>query len=454
MKHAPYDSRLGQLQRGRGAGFLAACASPRAARDELLQCVVADPRLDRHIESRDAYYGELVERVDLDLAPIVQRASEDDAGLAVGVLAELAARRHPGAVALIEHPGRRPQASAAVLEHLRCYPGWAAAHLQRPAVQHLADHLEQRDELIDDVEIYGEFWERWRATLPEVERAFIDSAAKAAAEVALAPPPLRDPAALSTVELLDHVGGENTSRASAELMQRGSEPDRALLAAYVEHARHGPRRVAIAAQTLGMLGDLRLLAAAEAIFARSDLDAFGVDHAFECQRRAAFHQYFRALPSAVSLPLSRVWWPRGGHLRIAAGAVLERDAEPADREWLEDFVQRWACLSSHHTISEIDALAHLGDARSLPTLITVAEQAASSWARLRAMRGIAAMAKDDRAQTVLTEALWDSEDAVRELACQHGTLSLPAARSRLAEIAAAPLLDASTREVAAARMPA
>ena len=124
------------------------------------------------------------------------------------------------------------------------------------------------------------------------------------------------------------------------------------------------------------------------------------------------------------------------------------------RFWLSRFVQQWAGLSSHHTISEIDALVHLGDARSLPTLITVAEQAASSWARLRAMRGIAAMAKDGRAQVILNEALWDSEDEVRELACQHATLSLPAARSRLAEIAAAPLMDASTREVAVARMSA
>ena len=151
---------------------------------------------------------------------------------------------------------------------------------------------------------------------------------------------------------------------------------------------------------------------------------------------------------------SRAWWSRGGYLRIAAGSVLEWHAEPCDRVWLEDFVLRMARYSSHAAISEIDALVRIGDRRSLPTLVVVAEQAACSWARLRATRGVALHASDPVAQAVLVEALWDSEDEARELACRHADLSRSAERDRVAEIVASPLADASTRDVAAARLSA
>ena len=71
-------SRLGQLQRGRGAGYLAALAAGSAAIDDVLRCVVEDPRVDRALESRGRYYGELMAHLD---APVHDLDALQTAGL-------------------------------------------------------------------------------------------------------------------------------------------------------------------------------------------------------------------------------------------------------------------------------------------------------------------------------------------------------------------------------------
>ena len=49
--NAPADSLLGQLQRGRGLGFLRALQEDAAlVRQLLLTCVIDDPRWDRQLE--------------------------------------------------------------------------------------------------------------------------------------------------------------------------------------------------------------------------------------------------------------------------------------------------------------------------------------------------------------------------------------------------------------------
>ena len=54
---APASTTLGQLQRGRGAGWLAAAQTRMV--DLLLQCLDADPRYDSQVESRAEYYATL-----------------------------------------------------------------------------------------------------------------------------------------------------------------------------------------------------------------------------------------------------------------------------------------------------------------------------------------------------------------------------------------------------------
>jgi len=52
------SSLLGQLQRGRGMGFLAALdAPPTVVAPLLLECIIYDPRWDAQLEQRADYYA-------------------------------------------------------------------------------------------------------------------------------------------------------------------------------------------------------------------------------------------------------------------------------------------------------------------------------------------------------------------------------------------------------------
>lgn len=96
------DTRRGWLQRGRGAGALALLEQAgQDAVDELIGCIVVDPRVDRQVEDRASYYAGLVSASNAPLGRIEERLQEvagtdapdeSDAWLPLGVLAELARR--------------------------------------------------------------------------------------------------------------------------------------------------------------------------------------------------------------------------------------------------------------------------------------------------------------------------------------------------------------------------
>jgi hypothetical protein len=104
------DTRLGKLQRGRGAGWLEAMECPAEARQDVFACVLADPRWDRQVESRSAYYAALIlalggrlEAIDEHLRGLAAAgADEADAWLPLGVLRELARRRDRGAARILD----------------------------------------------------------------------------------------------------------------------------------------------------------------------------------------------------------------------------------------------------------------------------------------------------------------------------------------------------------------
>jgi hypothetical protein len=65
------SSLLGQLQRGRGAGFLGALAAdPNEVSPQLLTCILHDPRFDGQLERRAEYYACLAIHARLPLAPL------------------------------------------------------------------------------------------------------------------------------------------------------------------------------------------------------------------------------------------------------------------------------------------------------------------------------------------------------------------------------------------------
>lgn len=118
--NAPHDTRLGRLQRGRGAGFLDALDQPRAARDEVVRCVIEDPRVDWQVESRGTYYASLALRIDAPLAPLVEHleAWEDDPDITTTALCldVLARAWRRGSEAARRLPWRLDPASRASIE--------------------------------------------------------------------------------------------------------------------------------------------------------------------------------------------------------------------------------------------------------------------------------------------------------------------------------------------------
>jgi hypothetical protein len=95
----PPDTLRGLLQRGRGAGAQQVAAAPERGREPVFDCVRADPRWDRQVESRDVYFARLIRDHRWPLDPIAEHlfCGEDDTdgdghrtGLAIGVLGALA----------------------------------------------------------------------------------------------------------------------------------------------------------------------------------------------------------------------------------------------------------------------------------------------------------------------------------------------------------------------------
>jgi hypothetical protein len=87
------------LRHGRGAGFRAVLdAGPRTS-DDLLDCVLNDPRWDRQVEARDDYYARLLIATGANIDILRRRVAEEapdadeaDFWLPVGVLSEMCRR--------------------------------------------------------------------------------------------------------------------------------------------------------------------------------------------------------------------------------------------------------------------------------------------------------------------------------------------------------------------------
>lgn len=94
------------LQRGRGAGYLAALKQPEDAAPLVVGCIHEDPRWDHQVEDRAWYYAALVVELEIDVTKVlpsfdspVDPTGDDGFWLATGALAHCAQRGIPGAVA-------------------------------------------------------------------------------------------------------------------------------------------------------------------------------------------------------------------------------------------------------------------------------------------------------------------------------------------------------------------
>lgn len=419
---APATTRLGQLQRGHGAGHLAARAAGAAAHDDLLHCLLVDPRIDRRVENRARYYGELLVALDLPLAPLL------------GPL-------HDAPVGVLAHD---VLAAAFVLGHPATHELLADENTAEPIVAGITSCL------------WGERWAR-AVDLPVRARAHwlqfdLQHADSAQSRRRAEPTPL---GTLSVEEVLELARGPESVRRDrllGELCARGDEATRTHLAK-VASEDFVLGRVRLACRALGLLADDRLLPLAEDLFGRDDvfLDPERRLPADLRMRRDCLADYARHLPGAMALPIARDWHLRGGYFTQVAGSLFELHATAADRARLEAFVAAHAFGSGPAVGEELDALSRLGDVASVPLLVAVTEASSSSQARQRAVRGLARFPAHPLAREVLQHALWDSEDEACDAACQSRFRLDPHATERTAQLARSPLVDPELAAHAARR---
>jgi len=411
--NAPPTTRLGQLQRGHGAGHLAATAAGAAAHDDLLHCLLVDPRSDRRVENRARYYGELLVALDLPLAPLL---------------------------------GPLQTAPVGVLAHDALAAAWVLGH---PPTRDLLADENTAEPIVAGITscLWGERWAR-AVDLPVRARALwlgfdlqhADSARSLRRPAE--PTPL---AALSVAEVLELARGPESVRRDrllGELCARGDEATRVQLAA-VATEDFVLGRVRLACRALGLLADDRLLPLAEDLFGRDDvfLDPERRLPADLRMRRGCLADYARHLPGPMALPLARDWHQRGGYFTEVAGSLFELHATAADRARLEAFVAAHAFGSGPAIDDQLDALSRLGDPASVPLLVAVTEAVTNSQARLRAVRGLARFPAHPLAREVLQQALWDCEDEACEAACQRRFELDPPTTQRLDQLARSPLVD-------------
>ncbi|MFT4514892.1 MAG: HEAT repeat protein [Planctomycetota bacterium] len=423
---APHSSRLGQLQRGRGAGFRAAIAAGSDAHSDVLQCVIRDPRVDGQIESRERYYAELLHALDAPIAPIVAHLTGSDSALGHGVLA--------GA--------------------------WRLGHLETRAL--LVDT--NSDEAVV-TGVARQLWNFAWAKLVELEgraaKAFLHEALQVAncAESSRRRQTTASlPGEMSIADLLELGRQMHHSQRWAvveELCRRGTEEDREALAKTVNNDLVYDR-VRLAASALGTLGDERLLWVVDDYFAREDVfaDATRRLDGFDRMRRSALTDYVQHLPMDRQLELARAWHTRGGYFEMVAGKIFGAQATPDDRTRIEAFIEeQGASGNSWEVLDELIALGRIGDPRSAPLLVQVAEQATYSLARRRALQALSGMQQLPIASDALHEALWDCEDESIDNACEHLSTLDPAAHARIATLAKHPLAEEPLRIRASSRLP-
>ena len=418
-------TRLGQLQRGCGDGFLAVLAAGAAAHDDLLACICGDPRVEPTMEARARYYGELAAAVGLPVAPLLAHGARGEGcGLADETVAVLWALGDAGAQAALADDA---MADEHLLRIVRCLwaAGWATPAALPP---------------------------RARAHCLRLAREDADCAAAAVRQDRRT-----GLGGLAVDELLE-LGRDprhgRSDRLLGELCARGDEATRARLFAVLStDLVYG--RVRLAARALGLCADDRALPLAEELFARPDElgDPTRRLDGTTRMRRGCLVDYVVHLPGPHALAQARRWRDWGGYFDVVVGAVYREHATAADRDALEAFLAANAGRDGGvAVIDELDALARLGDPRSAPLLLAVARDAAFSHARRRALHALAMMPDAPGAAEALRVALWDCEDEAAADACSFLPSLGATERARVAALADSCIAAKELRLRATARL--
>jgi hypothetical protein len=446
VQHAPPNSTLGLLQRGRGEGYRRVVALPKSeAWGLLVECICNDPRLDSQAESRAEYYAEIALKVELDVGPIGDYLREyddtDESGwntqLAVYTLDELARRGHLAAAEML-------------LDYVRWGARWEQPFYNSGAVRsdtfikRLAEAFESRfptdDELKEAIDCFFLDEEPWRSILrhsPRIAKFQINARKRSELKRRKDFSYLHS---LSVSQLLEQeitlANGHEFRKAIEKIVVPA---DVELLLSHVSVAKPAVAGVALA-------GLAKL--APPSIF--DWVTKFWSDNAgLVGPILPRLLDTVIAMPSDFSLPLAREWlFHDRPHERRLAEQILQRHATPDDIPSLR-FAIAEALKEDYDNVYRIcnlvEAFRHLPDAGVIPELCDVFAQFRYSFGRMLTAKAMAVTAPAYFDEHFAFECLWDCEPGTRQLAAERVSLGNHSTRCRPEKLAGDELEEDSNR---------
>ncbi len=452
--HASPDSLLGQLQRGRGEGYLRILSAPKLeAQALLLECLSNDPRLDSQVESRAGYYASIAIAVGLDLTPVARHLRDNDdpnqtgwnTPLTVETLGELAKRGYRNATGIL------------------CdYIGWGqwwdwslddlVAVRDAALHQKIASGIERRFPSDDELEnalswfdLNAEPWLNIIKYSPRIRKVADNPRARVGVSAARK----RDSAAptiFTTAQILELANDQNRHDLRNAIADVVTPADIDLLKRNVSIEKPFVADVALAG--------LEKLAPDE-IF--SWIRAFWSI----CPEKPRFlrlraGEVLVALSPDLTLPLARQnLFQEDWDERLLAEKLLEAHATSADIPILHRAIQEALADDAEHCYrlcSLVGAFAHLSGVGPIQELADVFIQFRYSYGRAIVAKAMHVTAPDHFREHFAVECLWDCEERTRELGVKTAPLEHMAARKRIQELASSEWEEEGVRTEAGKRL--
>jgi len=424
---------LGQLQRGRGAGWRAAVRSDKG-RELLRSCLEHDPRWDSQVEDRADYYARLALALNLtveDIEPDEVAVDDEGRALGISVLGRLAVRGDHRALQRLRLELERPGDKSSVLWKLGEVPdGRGIEGVDAILVRSCA--AGELTELIDDTRHLP--WETWAQSHPAIAAARSQADELRRASRARPVPPEAD---APVDELL---GFEWSGATPKAVVRRLAETTDASEVRALREAATGPwgpaRKLALLA--LAERRDPAAVDTAAEVFTRNVVGA----------ERASAFRYFLALDASVILPLAREWLELEDDRSRVAAATMVLHSTPDDLPAIRAaFSCAWSAQSMYAICDLVDALGRLHTVGPHPELRVVFTDVAYSYARRRAAAALAAT-DPEFPTTYAAECLWDCEEETRLVGAKTLDPSVSEAKSGLVQLAEDPFEVEDVRDAA------
>lgn len=241
--------------------------------------------------------------------------------------------------------------------------------------------------------------------------------------------------------------GQRDARRALELAANGPNRERARFELEPELPQAPPRDVLHHTPPRGTdLEPIRAVLEAEAV--RTERR--------DREQTIAYRRALRALdevPPSAALPWARAHLDAPWPVSLGARRVLERRATEDDRADIERRAALALANDDHYPLcSYVDALGAIASAESIPVLRAIYDTAPYSYVRGRVVRALAAHGADPRVAERMRESLWDADLGARVEAAREATLSDPAVRARIEELARDDAESADVRNAARDRL--